>query len=223
MDKCNHHYSIPQAGKIFCLTCKQYVEIVEEAPQELVMPPHIFEITENLWTKIAPWKSIPYALVKKNLWYLSIINSQEYLVMPVMRMGNPVYFSARKLGKGTGLKYLYPTGVKKLPWVSSDKLEQEPIIICEGVADAVYCSFLSSSVAILGSYYDGSLDDLLHNRNVSLCLDGDSAGILGALKIARQLQGHTKETRICSLPVGCDPTDIPFAELDMLIRGECRD
>jgi len=220
MEKCNHHYSIPQDGKIFCLTCKQYVEIIEEEAKELVMPPRIFEITEKLWTTITPWKSIPYELVKQNLWYLSIINSQEYLVMPVMRMGNPVYFSARKLGKGIGLKYLYPTGVKKLPWVSSDKLEREPIIICEGVADAVYCSFLSSSIAILGSYYDGSLDSLLFHRRVALVLDGDSAGILGALKIARQLQGHTKETKVCSLPAGFDPTDLSFEELNIIIKGE---
>lgn len=138
--------------------------------------------------------------------------------MPVLKSGSPQYYSARLLGKGTGSKYLYPKGVKKLYWTSDDQLSPvgSPVIICEGVADAVYCSLIGPSIALLGSHYNGSLDDLLANRVVALCLDGDAAGIFAAITAKQKLK-VAKNVKVVILPHKFDPTDIPVEELRRII------
>lgn len=219
LDECSHPYLIARGVLNFCLTCKQFVTIKEEPKQELVMPPVIFEITERLWKKITPWPHIGAQLVQKHQWYISMLNSQDYLIMPILKNGYPVYYSARRLGEGNGLKYQYPKGVKKSLWVSTDALEQDPIIICEGVADAVYCSQISSSVAVLGSYYNGSLDSLFINRDIVLCFDGDTAGIIAAVNIMSQLK-NVRSKRMVVLPKDNDPTDVEINKLTEYIKEE---
>ncbi len=93
------------------------------------------------------------------------------------------------------------------------------ILVCEGVADAVYCSPLGTSIALLGSYYNGSLDDKLAGRHIALCMDCDSAGILAAMRIAGYLRdkGMAKSTKIVMLPNKKDPTDIPIDKLKQLV------
>lgn len=219
MEKCNHPYLIARGVLNFCLQCKQFVVIKEEEKQELIMPPVIFEITEGLWSTISPWPLMPFSLVKSNGWYISMIGTSEYLIMPVQRKGKQIYFSARRLGNGSGMKYLYPAGVKKEYWTSSDELERDPIVFCEGVADAVFCSKISSSIAVLGSYYNGSLDSLISSRDVVICFDADAAGIIAAVNMMAQFK-NIKSKRIVILPKGKDPTDIPLDELTVRIKGE---
>lgn len=222
MAKCTHHYVIPQGqGQFgFCLSCKQVIEIKEEiTTEELVMPPRIFEITEKLWENIKPWKLMPFHLIKENGWYISILNNEEYLIMPIQRMGQNIYFSARKLHLKTTQtsKYLYPTGVKKS--IYSSRGTGEKYIITEGVADAVYCSQIYPSIALLGCYYNGSLDIELTGKEILLCLDGDSPGILASLLLVKSFK-TAKSVKIVSLPIGLDPTDIPIDQLKTIILKE---
>ncbi len=214
---CDHHYAIPKGvGFKFCLICKQTVKDDEgqtAESRELVMPPRIFEITERLWKDIAPWPNIPFRLVKEYGWYISYLSTTQYLIMPVFREKKIAYYSARKLLESeNGSKYQYPLGVKKLCWISNDTSPTK-LIICEGVADAVYCSNLATSVALLGSYYNRELDYLVRNRIVYLLLDGDSAGILAALHMAPILEKLAKQVITVILPDKKDPTDFTLDEL----------
>jgi DNA primase len=219
MTTCAHAYVIPRGQLLFCLHCKKFVEVAEpKEEQPLVMPPRIFEITEGLWKIITPWPLISATLAVKYGWYASFLNGRQYLVMPIFRNGVPVYYSARLLGEGQpAYKYLYPTGVKKLYWTSSDALE-DPIIICEGVADAVYCSSIGSSIAVLGSYYNGSLDDKLAGHHVALVLDGDAPGILAAMTIKQNLK-NVKSVKVVILPGEKDPTDFEVCKLREIVYG----
>jgi DNA primase len=204
-------------GLDFCLQCKQYIpkeEIKDELP--LVMPPRIYEITEKLWKITAPWPLIPFHLVEKYGWYVSYLNSHQYLIMPIWRNGSAAYYSARLLDADPqALKYQYPKGVKKLYWISSDELAS-PVIITEGVADGVYCSQFGSSVAVLGSYYNNSLDDLLTGKHIVLCFDADAPGMVAAMRIATQLK-VAKTVKLIVLPYKKDPTDLEPSKLKEFI------
>jgi hypothetical protein len=210
---CPHAYKIKTGLVTICFDCKQ---IVETNPNEsyvpIEMPPESYKITEGLWKRIAPWPLIPFEQVKKYGWYLSFIKSAEYLIMPCFREGKPVFYSARKIGNGFGPKYNYQVGAKKYHWISEDKLKN-PIFIGEGVADGVYLNGLGSSIALLGSYYDGSLDPQILNKDIYLVLDGDVPGIVASASIAQQLAGVARSTYIAILPNGVDPTDLPLPEL----------
>ena len=220
---CEHAYAIPQGnGFKFCLSCKATVPCDDEPaePQQLVMPPKIFEITERLWTQRAPWPLISFELAKKYQWYFSFLGTTEYLIMPVLKNSEAIYYSARIMNPdATKSKYLYPKGVKRSYWTSKDIFESNEVMICEGVADAVYCSNLGDSVAILGSYYNGSLDNSLRGRSVYLVLDGDSAGIIASVRICAQIRPIAKSVKVVVLPNKKDPTDLEVDELRSLIKG----
>jgi hypothetical protein len=178
----------------------------------LEMPPRIYEIDERLWAERSPWPLMPYEAVRRYDWYITMIGGDEFLVMPIKREGVNISFSARRLS-GSGNKYHYQAGVKKNYFLSDDKLTNDPIIFCEGVADAAYCSFISSSVGILGSYYDGSLDGLLCNHNVALVFDCDGAGLVSSMRTAVHIQKVAKSCKVVVLPHGKDPTDLELPAL----------
>jgi len=216
--ECNHHYSIPSGKFRFCLRCRKVIEKVEVEEGVLEMPPRIFEIDERLWAERSPWSLMPFQIVQKFDWYISMIGVDEFLIMPIKRGGVNVSFSARRLS-GSGNKYHYQTGVKKVYFLSDDRMVHDPIILCEGVADAAYCSQIGSSVGVLGSYYDGSLDELLGNRNVAIIFDCDGAGLVSAMRIATHIQKIAKSCRVVVLPNKKDPTDLPLDELKERINA----
>lgn len=217
MDECptNHAYKSKVGPLLFCRDCKQYLSADAEKDKEYVpciLPPRVYTISEQRWKEIAPWPLIPYSLVKQYEWYISFLKGSQYLIMPILRDGKQVYFSARKIDDGPGPKYYYQFGAKKEYWLSTD-FPNEIILIGEGVADAVYLSQFGSSVGILGSYYDASLDGAIRGRRVYLVMDSDGAGIAASLCIAAHCNTIAKETKIVLLPQGLDPTDIPANEL----------
>ena len=217
--ECGHAYRVPIGTGLFrCVQCGSTFNTEKEEKQctTLVMPPEIFGLSEKLWTKVSPWPLLPYEIAKRYGWYITIIGLDEYLVMPIIRNGQPVFYSARRLTNNGGLKYYYQTGCKRHYWISRDKMES-PIVICEGVADSVYTSLVADSVALLSNYYNGSLDSDLAGKRVIVALDGDSIGFTSAVRIAKQLQGICNVT-VASLPEGKDPTDLPIAELKELLR-----
>jgi len=211
----NHAYKIKIGPLLYCVSCKQYFDGAQEEKKDYipcVMPPRVYTITEKVWEKIAPWPLIPYWLVKKYDWYISFLKGSEYLIMPCISAGTSIYFSARKIDDGPGPKYYYQNGAKKEYWLSLD-FPSKDILIGEGVADAIYLSQFGSSIAILGSHYNGSLDSHFRDRNVYIVLDSDGAGIAASLCIAAHITPLAKQTKIVMLPTGLDPTDMPTKDL----------
>lgn len=218
-NSCNHAYKIKRGPLLFCLQCKQFIKAEKEDREctELQLPPEIYNITEKLWQKVSPWPLMPFETVKRYGWYITIIGLDDYLVMPVLRDGVPVFYSARCLTKRGGKKYHYQTGAKKHYWISNDKMES-PIVLCEGVADAAYTANVADSIAILGNFYDSSVDSYLVDKRVLVALDGDAIGFTSAVRIAKQLkQAGVKEVEVISLPDNQDPTDIPLQELKEML------
>ncbi len=218
MSECTHEYAIRKTDTLkFCLMCKQLITIEPTIPKELVMPPRIYEITEKLWKDLSPWRLLGFDLALKNDWYISMLFSTEYLIMPIKGMnGDVIYYSARRLTGTATSKYLYPEGVRKSYYVSNQTLES-PIIITEGVADAVYASQVGTSIALLGAHYDGSLNDRLVGKHVAICMDGDPIGLLSAMRISTQLKACAS-VKVVVLPAKKDPTDLPVEDLAKLIR-----
>ena len=208
---CKHTYLIPSGDKCFCLNCKQYIDKPkEEDSHELVIPPRIYKLSPQLWESVRPWKTITTTLATSFGWYITLITMEDYLIMPIYKNGQMVFYSARRL-TGRGMKYLYPTGVQKKYFQSSDTLVS-PIFICEGVADAVYMSQFGSSIAVLGSYYDGSLDSSLLGHDCYIVFDGDAAGMVAGIRLASQIKA-----KMIVLPNGKDPTDLSISEMKELV------
>jgi hypothetical protein len=209
-----HAYKIKVGPLLFCLDCHDFVgEVPANATYSpCVMPPRIYKITEEVWKHKAPWPNIPYQLVQEYEWYISFMQNSEYLIMPVIRDGVQVYFSARKLDDGPGPKYYYQKGTKKEYWVSKG-FPKDIVCIGEGVADAIYLSLFGSSIGILGSHYDGSLDKMLQGRLVFVVMDSDPAGVAASLCIAAHCDKIARKTKIVTLPKGLDPTDLAPKDL----------
>jgi len=217
---CSHAYRVKSGILWYCLKCKEFFKDSDEQQEysPVQMPPKIYLITERLWRIVSPWPNIQFSVPKKYGWYISIIGIDEYLIMPVFKEGKPVFFSARKLTKYNGMKYKYPTGGKKELWTSGEL--KSPVIFCEGIADAAYVSVCNySSVALLGSWYNSSLDTKLSGLDIILLFDGDVAGVVAAANVRKSLSGVNSVKTVC-LPEGLDPTDLPIEELKELIRGE---
>jgi hypothetical protein len=215
MQTCTHAYTIPIGVLRFCLMCK---ELVEVAPREakkyvhVIMPPRIYELTETRWKQITPWSMIEFATAKTYGWYISFLGAAEYLIMPITRHQENLFYSARRLS-GQGLKYNYPKGVKRIPWVSSDDLP-EPVVICEGVADAAHVSSICSSVALLGNYLGDDLQRTLHGKECIVALDGDPVGIVSAVSISSRLPS----SRVVVFPDGTEPTDYTVAQVKDILQ-----
>ena len=234
---CSHHYKIKvewsrqwvsgplhrwssSVGKdnlYWCLICKEVFEHIEDDSQELHMPPIMYWLTPELWKRVRPWPKISFEITELYKWYISMIGFDNYLIMPIIREGKEVFYSARRLTDCGGLKYAYPKGVKRIPWVSSDDLKS-PVILCEGVADAAYLSPLYSSVALLGNYYNTVLDPLLKDKDIVVMLDGDAVGISSAMKVATEIT-VAKSSKIALLENNFDPTDLRYSQITQLVRG----
>jgi hypothetical protein len=162
------------------------------------------------------WPSVTPYLADKYGWYIAEIpNKGEALIMPIYRFGKPVFYSGRLLGTNvTKHKYHYPSGVQRQYWLSDHPLFKSTVFFAEGVADAVVLSQYGTSVALLGMNYDGSLDGLLKGCRVILAMDGDVAGVCGAVQIAKKLP---VPSTIYSIP-GKDPSEWTREEAE----GACR-
>lgn len=218
MSECPHAYKVKLGTGMYCLVCNRYltvdevIEHTEYAPCQ--MPPITYCITPKVWEQIAPWPKLPFDLVQKYGLYLSLLKyNTEYLIMPITRGGQNVFYSSRKIGTGAGPKYYYQTGAKRYYWKSDDFLASPTVFIGEGVADGIALSQLGASFALLGSHYDGSLDDLLVGKRVIIALDGDVPGMIAAVKIGSYLTKKGIPAKIATLPDGVDPTDCTADEL----------
>jgi DNA primase len=155
-------------------------------------------------------------LTKKYQWYVAEINGFEYLVMPILREGKAVCYSARALDKEAPKKYHYHRGAKREYWLSDDTLERSPIFLCEGVSDAVALSPYGSSVGLLGGSYDGSLSALLKDRKVIVAFDGDFAGICLGAQVASKIAGIC-QVSLCTYE-GKDPADWTTDHVEASLR-----
>jgi DNA primase len=177
-------------------------------PFVLPSPSRPLQITDWLerWPSVIPDK------VKEYQWYVAEINGFEYLVMPILRGGKAIFYSARALDKAAPKKYHYHRGAKREYWLSNDRLERSPIFLCEGVADAVALSPYGSSVGLLGGSYDESLDALLKGRKVIVAFDGDFRGYCMAVEVAAKI------AKICSVDIrikaGADPTEWSIDDIE---------
>lgn len=221
---CTHAYARKIApDKLVCLDCGEFFAPSTKKPtgETIVLPPNVFGLDKRLWKDINPWPLMPFEVAHKYEWYVSLIYGAQYLVMPVVIKDKPVFYSARLLEKGRPLpKYTTPEGVGKSYWRSIHNGDTT-IYFSEGVADAAYLSQLGSSVAVLGSYYDGSLDHLLKNKRIIVVMDGDAKGIESAFSIAQSFKkkGFVKVNAVI-LPAGKDPTDIPKGQLKRIVAQQ---
>jgi 5S rRNA maturation endonuclease (ribonuclease M5) len=224
MPTCTHPYAKRiSPDKLICLDCGVFFNPATKKPtgETITLPPNIYGIDQAFWKAINPWPLMPYEIAHKFEWYVSLIYGARYLVMPVLIKDKPVFYSARLLEKGRPLpKYTTPEGVGKTYWTHLDKRDKT-IFLAEGIADAAYLSQLGSSVAVLGSYYDGSLDALLKNKRLIIVMDGDARGVEAAFKIAQSFKkkGHVNVNAVI-LPSGQDPTDLTKAQLKRTISKQ---
>jgi len=229
MCQCQHNSywsELPGGKATYCFGCHQTFpstgqgalesgSMVIDRPEEpFVLPSPSRPLRTTDW--LERWPNITPDMAKKYHWYAAEINGFEYLVMPILREGKAVFYSARALDKSAPKKYHYHKGAKREYWLSNDYLGGDPIFICEGVADAVALSPYGSSVGLLGGSYDGSLNALLKGRKVIVAFDGDFSGYCMAVEVAAKI------ARICSVGIrikaGVDPTIWSIADAEEAMK-----
>lgn len=174
--------------------------------------------TKSEWEKVSPWPNVTFDLIKRFGVFYSELSGHKYAVMPVYQgefVKGPVFYSARLL-TGEGPKYLTPKGCKKHYWSSDDIYPGDTIFISEGIADGIYMSQFGKSVALLGTNYDGSLDEQFRNSIVICAFDPDMAGVVGSFKFMSQISSLVKEIHLLTLDN--DPTNYTVDEMKELIK-----
>src|SRR5574341_696187 len=225
--KCLHAYL--HSVSEFLLKCEACGEFIPkhkttavQSYGEIEMPPRIYEFDKIIWEKKRPWPRISFVLAKKYGWYISFLHDYEYLIMSVTRGGKIVFYSARSLESESKLKYLYPS-VPKVYWTSVEPEKfKKTVVFLEGVADAAYISSILSisAVALLGSWYDGSLNQYLQDKKIRIMMDGDAKGIEAAFRVMQSFKkdGLVK-VNVIMLPEGANPTNLNLIELKRLIKN----
>lgn len=89
-------------------------------------------------------------------------------------------------------------------------------VVVEGVFDALVLP--TRAVGLLGSSASSTqitlLAGLARNNGLILCLDGDTAGYKGTLKIAEALSSEMIKVKVALLPEGRDPGSLSIDELE---------
>lgn len=225
--RCKHNYKLYMnvIDLYYCFDCKDLIAkslLKEKKIKRLIMPPAYENFTKKRWEELSPWPCLNYDLAKDNYVYFGCIYTKEYIVLPVLRQGNPVFYQARGVNKDVKkqIKYLSASGVKKQHWISQN-ISSENWFFCEGIADAIYMSQFGSSVGLMGLNYDGSLDNYLKDKKIFLCMDSDRAGIIASIKLWTELKKKkiVKAIYIVPLDENKDPVDYPTEEMKKLINS----
>src|SRR3989304_2484470 len=228
---CNHPYKIyfQSLKSGYCFDCNStlsdalFIKSEQKEYKNVIMPPMFEAFTEERWRQLSPWPYLDYEAAKSFYVYFGCLYSQEYIILPVLdEKEKPIFYQARSLDKNVKKsgKYISAPGVKKMYWISYPIIHCVPWFICEGIADAIYMSQFGNSVGLMGLDYDGSLDHLLDDSKVYMCLDSDIPGYLAGLYISTLLK-NSKVTFI-NLPAGKDPVDIPIKEMSNIIESRGR-
>ena len=210
--------------KTYCFRCSAYVdsEVLgehEEAciPNEPVKIPDVIGLPSQA---DIPWSNITLALAREFGWYVSKFKEGKFLVLPVYRNGKMVFYTARNL-ESNNPKYLSAHGSQKQYFLSSENYPTDTLFIAESIADACYLSLLGQSVGLLGTSYNGSLNNWMKSATkIIICFDGDIAGRVASLTTAKYLRDNSicKRVYILPIPIGKDPNDLEIGELKELVK-----
>lgn len=139
------------------------------------------------------------------------------VICPIKFDGKIIGSSNRRIRETDYIKWKHePTGLKRnaILYNLPDGFVDE-IIICEGMLD-VWCwwELGKNAVALLGTSISEQQIQLLqkHTLNITICLDGDEAGVIGAKKAYDKLK-YRFTTKVITLPKDKDCEDIHRQDL----------
>ena len=145
-------------------------------------------------------------------------------VMPALRSGVPVWFTARAMSPDAPRPYVRPPGLPIIYWQSWQSGPFIPrrqngwLAVTEGIADAAFLSTYCDSLALCGLGYDGSLDHEIRGRNVLVALDGDAPGYAASTVVGQQMvAAGARSVRLVAYP-GKDPTDWTATEAQEALK-----
>jgi hypothetical protein len=224
-----YHSWYAKVQKTYCFRCGAYVdsEILAGHEEECLpnMPltiPDVLGSPSQYDLDKLEWHNLPISLAIENNWYISTIKGTDYLVLPVYRNSKMVFWTARNLDKKGEPKYLSAHGSRKHYWLSDEQYPTGDLFIAESIADACYLSQLGQSVGLLGTSYNGSLDNWMKSASrIIIAFDGDVVGRIASLTLAKYLCENKicKRVSILAVETGKDPVDINLDTLTILIQG----
>jgi len=188
----------------------------------VAMPSQYCLLTRRLWKQINPWPLLEFYEAKKFGFYPAMINNAFYIVMPILRKDKPVSYTARLVGERQDRpKHVIPKRSKKEYWLSNDELRSKEgrIFISESIPDAAHLSQLGASVALLGIYYDGSLNHLFKGKDIVVALDSDGPGIANSWHVSIACNGY-RNLHFLRDSDDRDPKNIPLSELKKILKGK---
>ena len=146
---------------------------------------------------------------------------ENRIVFPIIdAAGSVVGFSARSLEKkpAEGQKYKNTNDTpafskrRNLYAMNFAKNSKEDFfILCEGQTDVIslHMAGFTNAIASLGTSFSEEQAALIrrYKNKVVICYDGDAPGIAKTNAVIKILSGAGVETKVVSLPEGCDPDE----------------
>lgn len=118
------------------------------------------------------------------------------VILPVYKDQEVIYYQGRAIFAGQEPKYLNPKTANRPIWYGKQAEESDTIVVTEDILSAIRVGEVTQSCSILGTKLDtASAGALSKYRRVIIWLDGDTAGVEGALSISKTL-GLVTDTRI---------------------------
>lgn len=119
---------------------------------------------------------------------------QNHITIPYIVAGRVVQIRGRSIGDGQ-TKYMTPPGNKAMLFNTDSTWGADRIVICEGEFDAIVLDQLGySAVGVAGaqSWKDSFADYMKDAKTVFVVFDNDKAGVQGAEKVAKALDGKSR-------------------------------
>lgn len=135
------------------------------------------------------------------------------VIIPEGSIHELYFYSARSVLPNNLLggqpKYLFPKGTPKGIFNIDRAHQYKTLIICEGPFSAIAIGVNAIGLygKTLSKYQRRLLLDLVPNKEIIVCLDGDAPQ--HSIKLAQTLAKEYAYVRVCLLPPGYDPADMP--------------
>jgi hypothetical protein len=219
------HEYITELSAIVKLPKSHNTEQIQE--KQYISLPYEFISLKNASNKFNAKKAISY-LHKRNIFDYDIIRYNigyceegDYtgrIIVPSYDKNNQLnYFVARDFSNTSYLKYKNPP-VSKDVIVFENQLDfQEPIILCEGVFDAI--AIRRNAIPLLGKNIPSSLKIEITKNKVSevvIVLDNDAFS--HALKLTEELLNQGIKVKLIKMGTH-DAADIGFVKINNLIKN----
>lgn len=190
--RCNDGNSVRHGDRPISKLFQQRKEHEYEAQTCVSLPDDAIAIRSCTDYRAVTWLGLA-GITGRQIEQYGIVYSPEMrrIILPVYEDGRLVFTQARRIHGVGGCKYLSPSVDRsRILFESIPDLGHQRVVLTEDILSAIRVGEHCKAMSLLGtSITTAQAARLLPYERVSIWLDGDSAGIKGAIKVRKMLAG----------------------------------